>query len=137
KPAGATSPQGVVSAGLAASPEIVGTDHPISVNPTPELAPTPKHKVSNSLTPSPQTSNLAENDSQPQPSREFVRAKAEQTRKQAERLRAHVEGLYQRHRISEADYKKGQAEYQHKLTAYEDLIAKYHSAMTGTGATNE
>jgi hypothetical protein len=140
KPAVGTPPQGVVSAGLAASPEIVGTDHPIPVNPTPELTPTPKHKVPNSLTtPSPQISNLTENDSQlqPQPSREFVRAKAEQTRKKAERMRAHVEGLYQRHRISEAEYKKGQAEYQRELTAYEDQIAKYHGAMTGTGTANE
>ncbi len=79
KPAVGTPPQGVVSAGLAASPEIVGTENPVPVNPTPELTPTPKHKASNTLTtPSPQISNLTENDSQlqPQPSREFVRAKS-------------------------------------------------------------
>jgi len=45
--------------------------------------------------------------------------------------------LWFRHRISEADYKKGQAEYQHELTAYEDQIAKYHGAMTGTETADE
>jgi hypothetical protein len=140
RPAVGTPPQGVVSARLAASSEMVGTENPVPANPTPELAPASKHKASNSpTTSSPQISNLAETDSQlqPQPSRASVRAKAEQTRKKAERMRAHVEGLYQQHRISEAEYKKGQAEYQHELTAYEDQIAKYHGAMTGTGAANE
>jgi hypothetical protein len=123
-PAGGAS-QGAVSAALAASPEMVGTENPVPANPT--------------ATPAPEVSNLAQNDSQlePQPPREVVRAKAEQVRKKAERLRARVEGLYQGHRISEAAYRKGQAEYQQELAKYENQIAKYHAATTGSGAEND
>lgn len=122
------------------SAEMVGTDHPVPANPTLGLARNPKRKAPDPpMTPSPQSSNLTENDFQlePQAPRELVRAKAEQKREKAERMRAHVEGLYQRHQISEADYKRWQTEYQHELTGYEDQIAKYHGAMTRTGTANE
>jgi hypothetical protein len=135
KPAAGAPPQGVVSAGLAGSPEIVGTENPIPVNPTPELTPTPKNRTqSPTTTPAPQVSNLAQNDSQldPQSPREFVLAKAEQARERAERMRARVEGLYQRRQISEEAYRKGQAEYQEELAKYQDQIAKYRGATGGT-----
>jgi hypothetical protein len=139
KPAAGAPPQGVVSAGLAGSPEIVGTENPIPVNPTPELTPSPKNRTQSPTTPAPQVSNLAQKDSQlePQSPREFVRAKAEQARERAERMRARVEGLYQRRQISEEAYRKGQADYQHELAKYEDQIAKYRGVTTGTGGTSE
>jgi type IV secretory pathway VirB10-like protein len=139
KPTAGASPQGMVSAGLAGSPEIVGTENPVPVNPTPELTPTPKNRTQSPTTPAPQVSNLAQNDSQlePQSPRESVRAKAEQSREKAERMRARVEDLYQRRQISEEAYRKGQAEYQKELAKYEDQIAKYRGATTVTGGTSE
>ncbi|HEY4815115.1 MAG TPA: hypothetical protein VIH58_10585 [Chthoniobacterales bacterium] len=135
-------PQAVVSANstASASPAIVGTDHPVPVNPSLQVAASPKHKTPNPpSTPAPQVSALAENDSRynaESPS-ELTRAKAEQARDQAERTRARVESLYQEHRISEAAYKQAQAEYQHELAKYGNQIARYRSTMTGTGAANE
>lgn len=139
KPAAGALPQGVVSAGLAGSPEIVGTENPVPVNPTPEPIRTPKNRTQSPPPPAPQVSNLAQNDSQPDPQqpRESVRAKAEQAREKAERMRARVENLYQRRLISEEAYRKGQAEYQDELAKYEDQIAKYRGTTTGTGGTSE
>jgi hypothetical protein len=167
KNAGSTAaapPQEVVSANSKNSPTIVGTDHPVPVDPPRQLASRPKPKAPNPpATPVPQASALVENDSRHQgeaPSDnasrhqavsqsdnasrseaespvELVREKAEQAREKAERLRARVEALYQSRRISEAEYKQAQAEYQHELAEYENRIAKLRSTTTGTGAANE
>ncbi|MBV8483791.1 MAG: hypothetical protein JO077_13115 [Verrucomicrobia bacterium] len=154
----------VVSASSKASPTIVGTDHPVPVNPPLRLAASPKSKASNPratpVTPdsalvenasghqsaSPSTNDsrheaesLADNASSREADSpaEIVREKAEQARERAEDLRARVEELYQAHRISETAYKQGQAEYQHALAKYEDQIAKLRGATIGTGATND
>ena len=132
--------QELVSASPA--PVIVGTEHPVVVNPTPMPAPTPnfRSKAREPLTtPTSQEASLVENDSQldPQQPQESARAKAEQAREKAERMRARAEDLYQRRLISEEAYRKCQAEYQEELAKYEDQIAKYHNATTGTGAANE
>lgn len=160
----AASPQAVVSANSKAPPTIVGTDHPVPVNPPLQLAASPKSKAPNPrATPVPRASALVENASghpsvspsnnafgqeaeslsdnasryEAESPAEIVREKAEQARERAESLRARVEELYQAHRISETAYKQGQAEYQHELAKYEDQIAKLHGATTGTGATND
>ena len=148
-PSAAAPPQEVVSASAKASPQIVGTDHPVPVNPPLQLAATPK--LNPPSTPVPRASALVENASQREAESlsdnasghetespaELSREKAEQSRESAERLRARVEDLYQAHRISEAAYKQGQAEYQHELAKYEDQIAKLHGTTSGTGATND
>jgi hypothetical protein len=58
------------------------------------------------------------------------RKAAERERQKAERKRARLEGMYQSHLISSADYKRGQDEYQ-------SGIAKYHSVFNGNASTNE
>lgn len=154
----------VVSTSSKASPTIVGTDHPVPVNPPVQLAARPKSKAPNPrATPVPQASALVENASghpsaspsnkasrqeaeslsdntsrdEAESPAEIVREKAEQARERAESLRARVEELYQAHRISETAYKQGQAEYQHELAKYEDLIARLRDANNGTGTSNE
>jgi type IV secretory pathway VirB10-like protein len=140
-PSGGAAPsQALVSAGSTTAPTMAGTDHPVPVNPSPEVTAAPKQQTPiPPATPAPQISAVAENDSRSETESpvELVREKAEQARENAERLRAHVEDLYQAHRISEAAYKQGQAEYHHELAKYEDQIAKLHTTMTGTGAANE
>ena len=158
------APQGLVSANAKASPTIVGTDHPVPVNPPLQLAASPKSKAPNPrATPVPSASALVENASghlsaspfnnafgheaesvadnasryEAESPAEIVREKAEQARESAERIRSRVEDLYQAHRISETAYKQGQAEYQHALAKYEDQIAKLRTATTGTGAAND
>ena len=159
----AASPQALVSANSKASPTIVGTDHPVPVNPPLQLAASPRSKAPNArATPVPRASALGENvashpsaspsntsrheaesladnasrDEAESPT-ELVRERAEQARESAERLRERVENLYQAHRISETAYKQGQAEYQHALAKYEDQIARLRTSTDGTGATNE
>jgi hypothetical protein len=137
---GATAPSPALVSASSASPTIVGTDHPVPVNPPPQVTTTPERQtLMLAATPSPQKSGLAENDSRSETESpvEIVREKAEQARENAERLRARVEDLYQAHRISEAAYKQGQAEYHHELAKYEDQIAKIRTEMTGTGTANE
>jgi hypothetical protein len=158
------SPQAVVSANSKPSPTIVGTDHPVPVNPPQQLAASPKSKTPNPrATPVPRASALVENASghpsaspsdnssrregefladnasryEAESPAELVRERAEQARESAERIRARAEDLYQAHRISESAYKQGQAEYQRALARYEDLIAKLRGATTGTGPTND
>jgi hypothetical protein len=160
----AASPQALVSANSKASPTIVGTDHPVPVNPPLQLAASPRSKAPNArATPVPRASALVENASghpsaspsnntsrreaesvaanasrdEAESPAELVRERAEQARESAERIRSRVEGLYQAHRISETAYKQGQAEYQHALAKYEDQIAKLRTATTGTGAAND
>ena len=158
------SPQAVVSANSKPSPTIVGTDHPVPVNPPVQLAARPRSKAPNPrATPIPQASALVENASghpSASPSNkasrqeaeslsdnasrdeadspaEIVREKAEQARERAENLRARVEELYQAHRISETAYKQGQAEYQHALAKYEDQMARLRGTNTEMGTTND
>jgi hypothetical protein len=160
----AASPQALVSANSKASPTIVGTDHPVPVNPPLQLAASPRSKPPNArATPVPRASALVENASghpfaspsnnafgheteslsdnasryEAESPAEIVREKAEQAREKAENLRARVEKLYQAHRISETAYKQGQAEYQHELAKYEDQMAKLRGATTGTGSAND
>jgi hypothetical protein len=164
-PSTAASPQAVVSANSKTSPTIVGTDHPVPVNPPVQLTARAKSKSANPrATPVPQASALVENasgHSSASPSKtpflhdadalsdnssrseaespvEVVREKAEQARERAENLRARVEELYQAHRISETAYKQGQAQYQHELAKYEDQMARLRGANnTDTGTTND
>jgi len=160
----AASPQALVSANSKASPTIVGTDHPVPVNPPLQLAASPRSKAPNArATPVPRASALVENASghpSPSPSNnafgheaeslsdnasrdeaespaEIVREKAEQAREKAENLRARVEELYQAHRISETAYKQGQAEYQHALAKYEDQMARLRGTNAEMGTTND
>jgi type IV secretory pathway VirB10-like protein len=140
KPMSGAPPKGLVSAGPKNSPEMVGTERPVPVNPTPAETAAPKRKAPNPVkTAPPQSPNLVENDSEQgaETPQEFVREKAEEERQNAERMRARVEELYQRRQISGEAYRKGQAEYQEELAKYEHQIAKYHNATTGTGAANE
>jgi hypothetical protein len=154
----------VVSRSSKPSPTIVGTDHPVAVNPPVQLAARPKSNAPNPrATPVPQSSVLVENASghpsaapsnkasrqkaeslsdntsrdETESPAEIVREKAEQARERAESLRARVEELYQAHRISETAYKQGQAEYQHELAKYEGLIARLRDGDNGTGTSNE
>ena len=147
-----------------ASSTMIGTDHPVPVNPPLRLAASPKSNRANPPgTPVPRASALVENVSRHQAQSlsqdssrhdaesladnassreadspvELVREKAEQARERAERLRARVEDLYQSHRISETAYKQGQAAYQQELAKYEDQIAKLHGSTNGTGASND
>ncbi|MBV8278787.1 MAG: hypothetical protein JO170_26490 [Verrucomicrobia bacterium] len=136
----AAPPKEVVSTSSKAPPTIARTDHPVPIDPKPELMASSKPEAPNpTSTPSPEASAVTQNVSRHEaesPS-ELTRERAEQTREKAERLRARVEGLYQARRISEAAYKQGQAEYQHELAKYEAQIAKLRGATSGTGATNE
>jgi type IV secretory pathway VirB10-like protein len=60
----AASPQALVSANSKVSPTIVGTDHPVPVNPPQQLAASPKSKAPNPrVTPVPRASALVENAS--------------------------------------------------------------------------
>jgi hypothetical protein len=58
------------------------------------------------------------------------RKAAERKRQKAERKRARLEAMYQSHLISSAAYKRGQDEYRSR-------VAKYHSVLNGTAATND
>ena len=119
--------RGIVSASPTAPPVMVGTEHPVPVNPTPVLTTSKKHGLPKPVTTP--ASEVVENDSRREvesPSKS-VRERAEQRREEAEQMRARVEHLYQKHLISEAAYKTGQAEYQREICKYEHQIAKYHS----------
>jgi len=132
--------RGIVSASPTAPPVMVGTEHPVPVSPTPGLMTSKKDRLPKPLTtPAPEVSDVVKNDSgrEVESPSESVREKAEQRRGEAEQMRARVEDRYQKHLISEEAYKRGQAEYQSKIAIYEHQIAKYHSAPTGTGASNE
>jgi hypothetical protein len=119
-----------------------------SVNPVPTTMAAPRVAVASATpSPSPSPSPLATPVMHPTPvSRptavvaagtpaeaktpsEGSRKSAEQRRRQAERKRARLEAQYKSHEISEEVYKKGQQEYQAEL-------AKYHSAVSGTGSAN-
>ena len=137
--AGAAAPSQQLSTSQA-PPVIVGTEHPIAVNPTPVVTPNSRHMSREPLTTATsQKASSAENGSQPEADspKELVRAKAEEAREKAERMRAQVEDLYQQRRISEAAYKKAQADYQHELSKYEHQIAKYRGSVPATGADND
>jgi hypothetical protein len=135
---GTTSPQKAVSTNSTASPVMVGTDHPVPVNPTPPLTVSAGDKSPNPATaPVPQAPVVAEHDSgrEQESQSETAREKTEQAREGAEQKRARVEDLYQRHLISEETYKKGLAEYERAMAKYKDQIEKYRSPASGT--TNE
>jgi hypothetical protein len=132
--------RGIVSASPTAPPVMVGTEHPVPVTPTPGLTTFKKPRLPKPLTtPAPEVSDVVESDSgrQVESPRESVREKAEQGREEAEQMRTRVEDRYRKHLISEEAYKRGQADYQREIALYEHQIAKYHSAATGTGASNE
>ena len=135
---GTAPPQTAVSANSTASPVMVGTDHPVPVNPTPPLTISAGDKSPHPVAaPVPQVPAVAEHDSgreQESPS-EAARGKTEQARAEAEQKRARVEDLYQRHLISEEAYKKGLAEYERAMAKYKDQIEKYRN--TASGTTNE
>jgi hypothetical protein len=135
---GTAPPQKTVSANSTASPVMVGTDHPVPVNPTPTLSISAGDRSSNPVTaPVPQAPAVAEHDSgrEQESQSEAAREKTEQAREAAEQKRVRVEDLYQRHLISEEAYKKGLAEYEQEMAKYKDQIEKYRS--TATGTTNE
>ena len=114
-----------------ASPVFVGTDHPVPVDPTSLQTTSAKHELSNPVAaPTPQPSVVFEKNAQREvePLSKEAREKLEWGREVAERERAYVEYLYQKHLISEEAYQKGQAEYQQEIAKYEDQIAKYRSA---------
>jgi hypothetical protein len=114
-----------------ASPVFVGTEHPVRVDPTSLQTTSAKHEWSNPVTaPTPQPSVVVGKNArrEVEPLSKEAREKLERGREAAERERAHVEYLYQKHLISEEAYKKGQAEYQQEIAKYEDQIAKYRSA---------
>jgi hypothetical protein len=113
------------------SPVFVGAEHPVPVDPTSLQTTSAKPESSNPVTaPTPQPSVVFGKNSRPEVealSKED-REKLERAREAAERERAYVEYLYQKHLIPEEAYKKGQAEYQQEIAEYEDQIAKYRSA---------
>jgi hypothetical protein len=135
---GTAPPQKAVSTTSTASPVMVGTDHPVPVNPTPPLTISAGDKSPNPVTaPVPQALAVAEHDSgrEQESQSKAGREKTEQAREEAEQKRARVEHLYQRHLISEEAYKKGLAEYERAMAKYKDQIEKYRSTTSGT--TNE
>ena len=128
------------SVSQAASPEFVGTEHPVPVDPTSLQTIFAKHKSSNPvIAPTPQPSVAVEKNSrrEVEPPSKAAREKVERAREEAERERAHVENLYQKHLISQEAYNRGQAEYQYEMAKYQDQIAKYRSEAPGTGGTDE
>lgn len=129
--------QPAASANPTMSPAIVGTDHPIAVNPTPTPTAAITHRSPTS--PTPQPSAVVEKDSQSEAEspEENAREKLEEAREAAERERDRVEDLYQRHLISEEAYTKGQAEYHHQMATYQAQIGKYLTPAPQTGPTNE
>jgi hypothetical protein len=132
---GTTPAQKAVSASSTASPVMVGTDHPVPVNPTPLPTISAGDKSSNPATaPVPQESAVAEHDfgREQESQSEAAREKTEQAREEAEQKRARVEDLYRRHLTSEEAYKKGLAEYERAMAKYKDQIEKYRSAASGT-----
>ena len=113
------------------SPVFVGTEHPVPVDPTSLQTTSAKHESSNPVTaPTPQPSVVFGNNSrrEVEPLSKESPEKLEWAREAAERERAYVEYLYQKHLISEEAYKEGQAEYQQEIAKYEDQIAKYRRA---------
>jgi len=114
-----------------ASPVFVGTEHPVPVDPTSLQTTSAKQESSNPATaPTPEPSAASGKNAQREvgPLSKEAREKLERGRQAAERERAHVEYLYQKHLISEEAYKEGQAEYLQEIATYEDQIAKYRSA---------
>ena len=119
------------SVSQAASPVFVGTEHPVPVDPTSLQTIFAKHESSNPVTaPTPQPSVAVDKNSrrEVEPLSKESREKLEWAREAAERERAYVEYLYQKHLISEEAYEKGQTEYQEEIAKYEDQIAKYRRA---------
>ena len=115
----------------AASPVFVGTEHPVPVDPTSMQMTSAKHESSNPATaPTPRPSVVSGKNSrrEVEPLSKEARGKLERAREAAELERAHVEYLYQKHRIPEEAYKEGQAEYQREIAEYEEQIAKYRTA---------
>jgi hypothetical protein len=116
--------RGFVAASPTAPPVMVGTEHPVPVNPTPVPTTSKKHGLPKAVTTP--ASEVVENDSEREvesPS-ESVREKAEQGREEAEQMRARVEHLYQKHLISKEAYKTSQAEYQREIDKYAHQIAR-------------
>jgi hypothetical protein len=84
---GTPPPQKAVSANSTASPVMVGTDHPVPVNPTPPLTISAGDKSPNPATaPVPQALAVAEHDSgrEQESQSEVAREKTEQAREEAE-----------------------------------------------------
>jgi len=116
------------------SPVFVGTEHPVPVDPTSLQTTSAKHESSNPVTaPTPQPSVVFGENSrrEVEPLSKEAREKLEWAREAAERQRAYVEYLYQKHLIPEEVYKESQAEYQQEIAKYEDQIAKYRSLPLG------
>jgi hypothetical protein len=134
----------VASTNASASPVIVGSQNPvvantapspaISARPSPSVVTTPvvaaKPSPSVMATPVPvnspirQPTPLVSNDAprEKKPPSEALRKTAEQTRRDAERKRAHLEDMYKKHLISDEAYKKGQDEYQNELGKYRSRV---------------
>jgi hypothetical protein len=115
----------------AASPVFVGTEHPVPVDPTSMQMTSAKHESSNlATTPTSRPSVVSGKNSrrEVEPLSKEARERLERGRGAAERQRAHVEHLYQKHLIPEEAYKEGQAEYQREIAEYEEQIAKYRTA---------
>lgn len=132
-----TSAQPTASANPTTSSPIVGTDHPVAVNPTP--VPTAAIIAGSPTSPTPQPSAVAEKDSpsEVESPEETARAKIEGVREAAERERERLEDLYQRHLISEDAYAKGQAEYHRQMATYQAQIGKYVTPASQTETANE
>ena len=96
------------SASQTTSPLFVGTEHPVPVDPTSLQTTSAKHESSNPVTaPTPQPTVVFGKNSrrEVEPLSKETREKLERAREAAERERAHVEYLYQKHLISEEAYK--------------------------------
>jgi cytoskeletal protein RodZ len=133
----------VASANASASPVIVGSQNPVVANTSPSAAisakPSPvattpvvaaKPSPSVVATPVPlnlpvrQPTPLVSNDAprEKKPPSEAIRRTAEQTRRDAERKRTHLEEMYKKHLISDEAYKKGQDEYKNELGKYRSQV---------------
>jgi hypothetical protein len=102
------------------SPSIAVTTHVPATTPVPVTSPIPA--ISPVQQPTPVVSKDGAHEGKP-PS-EATRKTREQARRDAERKRAHLEEMYQKHLISSEAYKKGQDEYR-------DAMAKYHNRVGG------
>ena len=114
-----------------ASPVFVGTENPVPVDPTSLQTTSAKPESSNPATaPTPRPSVVSGKNArrEVEPLSKEARERLERGRNTAERQRAHVEYLYQKHLIPEEAYKEGQAEYQQEIAEYEEQIAKYRTA---------
>ena len=117
-----------------ASPVFVGTENPVPVDPTSLQTTSAKHESSTPVTtPTPQPSIVFGENSrrEVEPLSKEAREELGPAREAAERERAHLEYLYQKHLIPEEAYKEGQAEYQQEIAKYEDQIPKYRRLPLG------